>query len=88
MPSSSKKQQRLMGMAYAYKKDKLDISKMPEDLIAKIKKLADSMSLKDLKDFAETKHDDLPEVKPKADETNENKYIFNFEHFIKENIKK
>ena len=61
MPSTSKAQQRLMGQAYAVKKG--DIK--PKDLDPKyrdqIVDLADSMSLKDLKDFAETKHKDLPE---------------------------
>lgn len=60
MPSTSKAQQRLMGQAYAVKKG--DIK--PRDLDPKyrdqIVDLADSMSLKDLKDFAETKHTDLP----------------------------
>jgi hypothetical protein len=62
MPSRSKKQQRLMGMAYAYAKG--DIPK-PSD---SVKKLAKSFlkkgkkkGLKKLKDFASTKHNSLPE---------------------------
>ena len=54
--SKSKSQQRLMGMAYAYKKGELDTE--PSD---SVKKLADSMSEKDLEDFASTKHKGLPE---------------------------
>ena len=58
MPSTSKSQQRLMGMAYAYKKGELKDS----DASAEVKELANSMTLKQLKDFASTKHDGLPEV--------------------------
>jgi len=54
--SKSKSQQRLMGMAYAYKKGELDTEPSAE-----VKKLADSMSEKDLEDFASTKHKGLPE---------------------------
>ena len=58
MPSTSRVQQRLMGMAYAYKKGELKDA----DVSAEVKELADSMTLKQLKDFASTKHDGLPEV--------------------------
>lgn len=58
MPSTSKAQQRLMGMAYAYKKGELKDA----DVSAEVKELADSMTLKQLKDFASTKHDGLPEI--------------------------
>lgn len=47
-----------MGMAYAYKKGELKDA----DVSAEVKELADSMTLKQLKDFASTKHDGLPEV--------------------------
>lgn len=68
MPSVSKKQQRLMGMAYSYAK-----GDMP-DASDSVKKLAKSFikgkrkgtkayktNLKKLKDFASTKHNNLPE---------------------------
>ena len=58
MPSSSKSQQRLMGQAYAYKKGELKSNEVSTE----IKELADNMTLKQLKDFASTKHDGLPEV--------------------------
>jgi hypothetical protein len=58
MPSTSKAQQRLMGMAYAYKKGELD----PKEASQEVKDLADSMTLQQLKDFASTKHEGLPEV--------------------------
>lgn len=57
MPSVSKAQQRLMGMAYALKKGDMK----PADASQEVKDLADSMTLKQLKDFAETKHEDLPD---------------------------
>jgi hypothetical protein len=48
-------QQRLMGAAYAYKTGKSD-SASPE-----VKKIADSMSVEELKKFASTKHKGLSE---------------------------
>lgn len=52
----SQSQQKLMAMAYALKKGEMD----PNDASDEVKKLADSMSMKDLKDFASTKHDEIP----------------------------
>jgi hypothetical protein len=57
MPSTSKAQQRLMGMAYALKSGEMD----PKDASQEVKDLADSMTLKQLKDFASTKHEGLPD---------------------------
>ena len=57
MPSVSKAQQRLMGMAYALKKGDMK----PADASQEVKDLADSMTLQQLKDFAETKHENLPD---------------------------
>lgn len=57
MPSTSKAQQRLMGMAYSLKKGEMD----PKDASQEVKDLADSMTLKQLKDFAETAHAGLPD---------------------------
>ena len=59
----SKSQQRLMGMVHAYEKGKLDLSKLPNFLKNKIKKISKSMSYKEVKDFAKTKHKGLPENK-------------------------
>lgn len=58
MPSTSKAQQQLMGMAYSLKKGDMD----PKDASQEVKDLADSMTLQQLKDFASTKHEGLPEV--------------------------
>lgn len=60
----SKSQQRLMGMAHAYKKD----GTLPDDpaLASKVKEIADGMTKSDVEDFATTKHDDLPEVKKES----------------------
>ena len=56
MPAKSEAQQRLMGMALAAKRGKGHFS-------GKIKEIADSMSEKQLHDFAATKHEGLPEKK-------------------------
>lgn len=61
MPSQSKSQQRLMGVAYAVKSGDMPLSDVDASYRDKVKELVDGMSLKDLKDFAETKHDDIPE---------------------------
>lgn len=52
--SVSKSQQRLMGAALAYKRG--EVTDVPDS----VKKVADSMSEKDLEDFAKTKHKGLP----------------------------
>lgn len=68
MPSVSKKQQKLMGMAYAFAKgDMPDASKSVRDLAKSFIKgekkgtKTYKRNLKKLKDFASTKHDNLPE---------------------------
>ena len=68
MPAVSKAQQKLMGMAYALKKGDMD----PKDASQEVKDLADSMTLQQLKDYAETKHKDLPDhVEEGNEEINE-----------------
>ena len=62
MPSTSKKQQRLMGMAYAYAKGEMpkasdSVKKITKSFLKKDKR----KGLKKLKDFASTKHKGLPE---------------------------
>ena len=61
MPSKSKAQQRLMGQAYALKKGDIKLDDIDKEWRDQIKDLADSMSLEDLKDYAETKTEDLPD---------------------------
>jgi len=56
MPAKSKSQQRLMGMVHACQKSGKCASEQ-------VKKMAASMKKSDAKDFAETKHKGLPEVK-------------------------
>lgn len=53
--ADSKAQQRLMGQALAYKRGEID------DPHPDAKKVADSMTLKQLEDFAKTKHKGLPD---------------------------
>jgi len=57
MPAVSQQQQKLMALALAYKRGET------KDVSAKVKEIADSMSEKDLEDFASTKHKGLPEKK-------------------------
>ena len=52
----SQNQQQLMGMALALKRGEMDPSKASDA----VKKLAKDMSMKDLEDFASTKHKGLP----------------------------
>jgi len=54
MPAVSQQQQKLMALALAYKRGEV------KDVSAKVKEIADSMSEKDLEDFASTKHKGLP----------------------------
>ena len=59
-----------MGQAYAYKKGELK----SDEVSAEIKELADNMTLKQLKDFASTKHTGLPET---VDEAFIGPFVFN-----------
>lgn len=57
MPSKSKSQQRLFGIIHSCQKnEKKKICSEPS-----IKKIIQNISKKDAKDFASTKHEDLPE---------------------------
>ena len=60
--SVSQAQQKMMGMALAYKRGEMD------DASPEVKKMADSMSMKDLEDFAKTKHKGLPAKKESVEE--------------------
>lgn len=66
MPAKSKSQQRLMGLAYAYKSGEIKAKDLNPKYADKVKDLAKSMTQKQLKDFAKTKHKKLPE---KVEET-------------------
>lgn len=68
MPSTSIAQQRLMGQAYALKTGELKASDIDPKYRKQIEDLADSMSKKDLEDFAKTKHEGLPLKKESIDE--------------------
>ena len=64
MPAKSKEQQRLFGMVHAYQKGEL------KDASEEVKDIAKTISKKDAKDFAETKHKGLPnKVKKSVKET-------------------
>lgn len=75
MPSHSKSQQRLMGQALSFKLGNIKKDNINPKYRKKIIKLANSMSIEDLKHFAKTKHEGLPE------RVSENK-ILNFTDFL------
>ena len=52
-----------MGQAYALKKGELKLADLNPEYRDQIKDLADSMTLKQLEDFAKTSHEGLPDVK-------------------------
>jgi hypothetical protein len=60
MPAKSIAQQKLMGQAYAVKKGEISISDVNELFRDEVQNLVNSMTLKQLKDFAKTKHAGLP----------------------------
>ena len=59
--STSKSQQRLMGMVHAYQKGELKTNGMDKNLLDKINKMSHQMKPNTVKDFAKTKHDKLPQ---------------------------
>lgn len=60
MPSKSKSQQMLMAQAYKYKIGEIKSKDLDPKYAEEIKKIAKSMTKKQLKDFASTKHINLP----------------------------
>ncbi len=67
MPARSQAQQRFMGMVHAEKEGKLDKSKLDPEFAAKIERIAASIKAKAAREYAETKHKDLPKkVKKKG----------------------
>lgn len=57
MPAKSKAQQKAAGMALAAKRGEMNV----RELKGAAKEMYDTMNEKELRDFAETKHDDKPE---------------------------
>ena len=84
MPSTTPAQQRLMGQAYAVKTGKLKPTDLDPDYRDQIVKLADSMTTKDLKDFAETKHSEMEEEEEET--IYEMKNLPTYENFINESV--
>lgn len=74
MPSVSKSQQRLMGVAYAVKSGSMKLKDVDAEYRDKVKSLVDGMTEKDLKKYASTKHDKLPET---VDEAFIGPFVFN-----------
>jgi hypothetical protein len=61
MPSTSKSQQRLMGVAYAVKAGHMQLSDVSDEYRDKVAELINGMTLQQLKDFASTEHEGLPD---------------------------
>ena len=61
MPATSKAQQRLMGIAYAVKMGYMKLTDVAPEYQDKVKELSGSMTKQQLKDFASTEHEGLPE---------------------------
>ena len=74
MPSVSKSQQRLMGVAYAVKSGSMELKDVDSEYRDKVASLVDGMTKKDLKKYASTKHDKLPET---VDEAFIGPFVFN-----------
>jgi hypothetical protein len=68
MPSVTPAQQRLMAQAYQVKKGALKAKDIDAEYREQIVDLADSMTLQQLKDFAETKHSDMKKESKKINE--------------------
>lgn len=79
MPAVSQAQQRLMGQAYALKKGEIKPEDLNSEYREQIEDLAKGMTLKQLKDYAETSHEDLPK------KVKESKHIPSYKEFIEEN---
>lgn len=59
MPAVSKQQQKLFGLALAFKRGEIEASEVSDE----VQNIADRMSEKDIEDFAATKHKELPKMK-------------------------
>jgi hypothetical protein len=68
MPATSKSQQRLMGIAYAVKTGSMSIENVSSEYRDKVKDLVVGMTTKELKDFASTPHEGLPDEAPEKTE--------------------
>jgi len=55
MPASTQKQKRFFKLILLYKAGRLDIDKLPKQLAAKIKKVANGITLKHARDMATQK---------------------------------
>ena len=77
MPAVSKAQQRFFGMVRATQKGEME-NPSPE-----VAKVAASASMSDVKKFAKTKHDKLPEKKVAKEETKYDRYDAEKKRFAK-----
>lgn len=68
MPATSKAQKRLMGIAYAVKAGHMSIVDVTPEYKEQVKKLVVGMTIEELKDFASTPHEGLPDEAPEKTE--------------------
>lgn len=74
MPAKSQQQQKIMGLALAYKRGEVPASEVSD----KVKSLAKSMTLKELEKYASTKRKGLPKT------VKESSSLSTFEQFLRE----
>ncbi len=77
MPSQSRIQQMMFGIAYAVKTGEKKLSEVEPEYRDRIEKLVNGMTKKQLHDFAATKHDGLPYQK-------ESFSVMSFDDFLNE----
>lgn len=77
MPSQSRIQQMMFGIAYAVKTGEKKISDVDPEYRDRIEKLVKGMTKKQLRDFAATKHEGLPYQKEGFD-------VMSFDEFLSE----
>ena len=85
--SVSKKQHGLMGAAYSVEKGEKELKDIPKSYRNKVKKVVDSMSKKQVKDFASTKEKGLPIKKEEVKKLEESIMKLIDKHFNPETTK-
>lgn len=78
MPAKSKQQQQLFGLALSVKRGETPRSEVSDE----VKKIVDSMSEKEIEDYAGTEHEGLPN---KKEETMKERKEFDLRSFLTEN---
>jgi hypothetical protein len=80
MPAKSQQQQKIMGLALAFKRGEVPASEVSD----KVKSLAKSMTMKELEKYASTKHKDLPKKVKESRMNGMSSKLSTFEQFMRE----